>query len=176
MLLMHLKNFDWTQMNVMQCTVHWGPCAGENSGRGWLSLAAESWYAACRDLVKMRWMRVKGEWEGWRKEGGGGFSRFLAGVRYQEAAKALLMPHTSSPRFLYHEIINEKLLFRQQVIFPKWPSRAMEIWTLLNDTNADAGSSDAARQSSLFALLPTLKLTPRNRERMEWYKFVVSVF
>ena len=72
-------------------------CAGENSGRGWLSLAAESWYAACRDLVKMRWMRVKGEWEGWRKEGGGDFSRFLAGVRYQEAAKALLMPHTSSP-------------------------------------------------------------------------------
>ena len=100
MLRMHLKNFDWTQVNVMQCTVHWGPCAGENSGRGWLSLAAESWYAACRDLVKMRWMRVKGEWEGWRKEGGGGFSRFLAGVRYQEAAKALLMPHTSSPQLL----------------------------------------------------------------------------
>ena len=87
----------WSNLNERDAVQCRGPCAGENSGRGWLSLAAESWYAACRDLVKMRWMRVKGEWEGWRKEGGGGFSRFLAGVRYQEAAKALLMPHTSSP-------------------------------------------------------------------------------
>ena len=33
----------------------------------------------------------------------------------------------------------------------------MEIWRLLNDTNADAGSSDTARQSSLFSVLPILE-------------------